>query len=109
VPYFEWQGMDKRAERRRYITAALYQAGWRGPDEDREASQKPASQGSAAEHSVAEGASGEGVVVGRNTPRQEGVDVMRERERRLSLLHLERKAGAKSTLLQRQKIARRKR
>jgi len=125
VPYYEWQGMETRLKKHDYITAALYQAGWKGPASGPPLLHVPESAGAHAVggmvmdptlHSAREGDKedsvvglAESVAGAAETSRDGGVGDLRERERRLALLPLHRKAGAKSSLLQRQTTARRRR
>ena len=110
MPYFEWQAMDNRQDRRQYIIDALYKAGWKGPDAAGDASSStslPEDMGKDAKQPSSQNGSN-GASDGEH-PADEGIDAMRERERRLALLPLDRKSGADSVILQRQKAARGKR
>lgn len=117
--------METRLKKQDYITAALYQAGWKGPAPEpppldvTESAGAHAVRGLDMDHTLhsAGGGDKDDSVVGlaesvagiAEIPRDGGVGDLRERERRLALLPLHRKAGAKSILLQRQTAARRRR
>jgi hypothetical protein len=125
VPYFEWHGMETRLEKREYITAALYQAGWKGPaaeppllgnTESGKAQTAGKTESDPRQYSVRgedrdefEFGPAESIADIIDILKDGGMDDLRERERRLALLPLDRKAGAKSNLLQRQAEARRRR